>query len=106
MTIYIILILIFLIIAPYIVYPAVMLALSYILPGDNEESQGPIPYVTIIIPTYNEQKVITVRFSNLEALSYPRNKLQVIIVDSGSDNKNFRNIRYIGKGIKILIAWC
>lgn len=87
MTIYIISILIFLIVAPYIIYPAVMLALAYILPGAKQENSGEMPYVTIIIPTYNEEKVIAERFKNLEALSYPRNKLQVIIIDSGSKDK-------------------
>ena len=97
MTIYIIMILIFLILAPYVIYPAVMLALGYILPVVNQERSGETPYVTIIIPTYNEEKVIAERFKNLEALSYPRNMLQIIVIDSGSKDKTTVLARELAK---------
>jgi cellulose synthase/poly-beta-1,6-N-acetylglucosamine synthase-like glycosyltransferase len=45
--------------------------------------------VTIIIPTFNEEKVIAERIKNLDTLLYPRERMQVIIVDSGSKDSTF-----------------
>lgn len=88
--VYILIILVFLILAPYIIYPGIMLLLSYLLPQKFPGSTGDLPYVTIIIPTYNEEKVIAERVKNLEALQYPREKLQVIIIDSGSNDRTYQ----------------
>ncbi len=88
--VYILIILVFLILAPYIIYPVIMLLLSYLLPQKFPGSTGDLPYVTIIIPTYNEEKVIAERVKNLEALQYPREKLQVIIIDSGSNDRTYQ----------------
>ena len=91
--IYILIILVLLILAPYIIYPAIMLLLSYLLPQKFPSSTGELPYVTIIIPTYNEEKVISERVKNLEALQYPAEKLQVIIIDSGSSDRTYEIAR-------------
>ena len=42
------------------------------------------PKVSLIIPTYNEARVITKKLENVQKLDYPKDKLQVIIVDSAS----------------------
>lgn len=42
------------------------------------------PGVSLIVPSYNEEKVISRRLDNLCSLDYPREKLQIIVVDSGS----------------------
>jgi len=42
------------------------------------------PRVTIIVPTYNEAKLIQRKLDNIYAQDYPRNKLEVIVVDSAS----------------------
>jgi len=43
-----------------------------------------LPTVSIIVPVYNESKVISTRIKNLQDLHYPRNKFEVVFVDSGS----------------------
>jgi len=40
--------------------------------------------ISIIIPTYNEASVIEKKIKNLEELDYPRDLLEIIIVDSAS----------------------
>lgn len=87
--VYILIILVFLILAPYLFYPAFMILLGYLLPQKYPGGTGDLPYVTIIIPTYNEEKVIAERVKNLEGLQYPSEKLQVIIIDSGSKDDTF-----------------
>lgn len=42
------------------------------------------PTISIIVPVYNEALVIQRKMENLQALHYPRNKLEVIFVDGGS----------------------
>ncbi len=42
------------------------------------------PFVSILVPTYNEEKVIQRRIGNLLELDYPKDKYEIIVVDSGS----------------------
>jgi|GEM_PF-251278 len=42
------------------------------------------PRITVIVPTYNEAKVIEMKLQNLNSLAYPEDKLEVIVVDSAS----------------------
>ena len=86
---YILILLIFLILAPYVFYPALMVLLNYLLSYKYSGGFDQTHSVTIIIPTYNEEKVIAERIKNLDTLLYPRERLQVIIVDSGSKDSTF-----------------
>lgn len=44
------------------------------------------PIVTVIIPVYNEELVIERRLNNIFDSDYPEDKLEVIVVDSGSSD--------------------
>lgn len=44
------------------------------------------PLVTVILPTYNEIKIIDKKIDNLEKIDYPSNRLEIIIVDSASSD--------------------
>jgi len=45
------------------------------------------PFVSVIVPTYNEEKVIEKRIENLLELDYPKDRYELIVVDSGSTDK-------------------
>ncbi|OYT57537.1 MAG: glycosyl transferase [Desulfurococcales archaeon ex4484_217_2] len=45
------------------------------------------PKITIIVPTYNEAKLIEKKLDNIHEQDYPRNKLEIIVVDSGSTDR-------------------
>ncbi len=47
-------------------------------------NDGYEPRVTIIVPTYNEAMLIERKLDNLYQQHYPRNKLEIIVVDSAS----------------------
>ena len=47
----------------------------------------PLPTVSIIIPTYNEASVIWQKLENVAQLDYPRDKLEVMVVDSASTDQ-------------------
>lgn len=42
------------------------------------------PFVSVIVPAYNEELVIEKRIENLDALDYPKDKYEIIVVESGS----------------------
>ena len=50
-------------------------------------ADGYEPSVTILIPAHNEEKVIGRLLKKISELSYPKSKLQVIIVDDASTDK-------------------
>ena len=43
------------------------------------------PKITIILPTYNEEKIIKERLENIYNQTYPKELMEVIIVDSSND---------------------
>jgi cellulose synthase/poly-beta-1,6-N-acetylglucosamine synthase-like glycosyltransferase len=44
------------------------------------------PKISIIVPTYNEASVILFKLRNLRKTKYPRKLIQIVIVDSGSND--------------------
>lgn len=44
------------------------------------------PYITVVIPTYNESEVIDHRIRNLTEINYPADRIHVIIVDDRSND--------------------
>lgn len=61
--------------------------------GTDIYSESDLPMVSILIPVYNEESVITRRISNIFDSTYPKNKLQLVIIDSGSLDKTRSEIR-------------
>ena len=47
------------------------------------------PRVSLIVPTYNEAIVIASKLQNIQEIDYPPEKLQVILIDSNSDDGTF-----------------
>ena len=45
------------------------------------------PSVSFIIAAYNEEKVIEEKITNTIGLDYPKDKIEIIIVSDGSDDK-------------------
>lgn len=84
----------------YLTYPFLFLALYFesfmlvsLLSGEavRMRSRAParvddprLPTVAIIVPCYNEEKTIAGTIESLLALTYPRKKLEVVLVNDGS----------------------
>ena len=45
------------------------------------------PKVTMVVPAFNEASVIEEKILNCLSLDYPRNKLEVIVVNDGSTDE-------------------
>jgi len=50
----------------------------------TKKDQNFNPFVSIIVPTYNEEKLIETRIKNLYDLDYPKEQYEIIVIDSGS----------------------
>lgn len=48
------------------------------------ESDAELPSITIVIPAYNEEKWIADKIRNCAVLDYPRDRLEVLIINDGS----------------------
>ena len=51
------------------------------------------PNISMIVCTYNEAKVIEKKLENIQELDYPENKLQIILVDSASNDGTLERIK-------------
>jgi cellulose synthase/poly-beta-1,6-N-acetylglucosamine synthase-like glycosyltransferase len=71
----------------YLFYLAICILCSRIKREKTFANQlGSVPTVSIIVPTYNEAKVIQRKMDNLLILHYPRDKLEIVFVDGGSSD--------------------
>ena len=55
-------------------------------PWNIKTNENYKPKITIIIPTYNEAKFIWNKLNNIYAQKYPKNLIEVIVVDSASND--------------------
>jgi len=69
----------------YAGFPLV-LALRALRPGRRPETGGELPFVSYVVVVYNERAVIDAKLANIEAIEYPRDRLQVLVVSDGSDD--------------------
>ena len=69
---------------PLVGYPATLWLLARLRPRNTHSSFAFLPSMTVIVPTYNESANIAARIRNLTVAAYPRDRLDVIVVDSGS----------------------
>jgi cellulose synthase/poly-beta-1,6-N-acetylglucosamine synthase-like glycosyltransferase len=63
---------------------------------------GKLPKVSLIVPAYNEEKTIVRTIKNLLRLNYPKNRLEIIVVDDGSKDKTYEKAKKFEKfGVKV-----
>lgn len=86
----------------YFGYPLLMYVLSKV--AQKPIRKEPIqPSITLLIPAYNEVDVIARKLNNSLALTYPREKLEILVVDDGSNDGTTEIIsRYQEKGVKLI----
>ncbi len=66
-------------------------------PHETRFREEELPRVSIIIPVYNEAKVLASKFDSLRKLNYPKDKLEIVYVDGGSTDESVNLIRSYGK---------
>ena len=53
------------------------------------------PFLTVVIPAYNEGAMVQVAIASVAAADYPRERLQIIAVDDGSTDDTWVHIRRV-----------
>jgi cellulose synthase/poly-beta-1,6-N-acetylglucosamine synthase-like glycosyltransferase len=67
-------------------------------PAIDDESS---PVVSIVVPTHNEEKIISKKIENLLSVDYPQEKLELVFVDDSNDSTPEIIERYSGSPVKI-----
>jgi cellulose synthase/poly-beta-1,6-N-acetylglucosamine synthase-like glycosyltransferase len=68
---------------PYLLFVALYAALSP--EGSPAEKRPAEPTVSIVLPTYDEERIVENKLEDIFALEYPMEKVEVVVVDSSSD---------------------
>ena len=69
--------------APYLAFGALYVLVS---PGGPPAPKEPAhPTVSIVLPTYNESRIVEKKLAGLVDLDYPMEQVEVVVVDSSDD---------------------
>lgn len=63
---------------------------------NNKLTLGKLPFVSVIIPAYNEEETLEKTVKSVLDLNYPEDKIEIIIVDDGSQDRT----KEIGKSLE------
>ncbi len=70
----------------YVGYPVILGLLSCVL-NKPIKKQAVYPFVTLLIAAYNEERVIREKIENSLQINYPKEKLEIVIVSDGCNDK-------------------
>ena len=62
--------------------------------SEQKSSTNPqhLPFVSVLIPAYNEEKTILKTLESVDGIAYPKEKLEVIVINDGSTDSTFKII--------------
>jgi biofilm PGA synthesis N-glycosyltransferase PgaC len=71
----------------YGIYPILLRLIAFGFPHKEEEENGEYaPFISIIIPAYNEAGILQEKINNTLACEWPSLKKQIIVITDGSDD--------------------
>lgn len=93
---------IFLIVYSYFGYPALLWLLTKIKRVEMSR-EAYEPSVTLLIAAYNERAAIAAKLENALVLDYPREKLQILVTNDGSDDGTGEIVRsFAERGVEMV----
>lgn len=85
----------------YVGYPLIIIMLAKFRRRPVQKRQI-VPPVTIVIPAFNEEVVIEEKLENTLQLSYPHEKLQILVCDDASEDRTAEIVRgYAARGVEL-----
>jgi len=70
--------------APYVAFLGLY---AWMRPSGSPATKRPAePTVSLVLPTYNESRIVEAKLDDLLALDYPMEKVELVVVDSSSDD--------------------
>ncbi len=87
----------------YVGYPGVLALLARRSGRRNPPLLADWPTVSVVIPVYNEERVIADTLEHVLALDYPKDRLQVLVVSDASSDRTDEIVRaFAGRGVELL----
>lgn len=84
----------------YVGYPLLLVLLRLVV--QRPVRKGPIePTVSVLVPAYNEERVIADKIRNLLALDYPADRLELAIAVDGSSDGTAEIVRLAADGSRV-----
>lgn len=79
----------------YVLYPLIIKILARSKKENSEvfNADDDLPFVSVIIAAYNEEKVISEKLRSVFNTSYPEEKIEVLVGSDGSDDKTNEKLR-------------
>ena len=68
----------------YLIYPFLIILLARIFPSKSSINQHELPFVTMVIPAYNEEEVLEEKIKNCFAIDYPQDRIKFLFGSDGS----------------------
>ena len=87
----------------YLGYPLVLLGLGRVIRRDVRK-QPMTPFISLLIPAFNEADVIARKIENSLALDYPADRMEIVVASDGSSDATaaIAQTRADGKRIRVL----
>ncbi len=83
---------------PLVIYPPLIWLLARLFPEPVVKSAPKEwPFVSFIIPAYNEEAVIVEKIRNTLSLSYPADRIEILVASDGSDDRTISLARSFGE---------
>lgn len=96
---------VFLVAYSYFFYPLILFAVEKRFKKSVKQDENYYPTVGVIVPVYNEERVIEKKITNILAIDYPPEKLQIWIGSDCSDDKTNEIVQsYDDKRIKLWVS--
>lgn len=81
---------------PWVLYPLMLMGWSRLVrnqPTWEELDDDDKPLITVVIPAYNEERLIARRIANILSLNWPSDRLEVVVSSDGSDDATEEIVR-------------
>lgn len=87
---------------PYLLYPGSLALLRPRAQDDADPSYQ--PFVSVLIPAYNEAENIVEKLENALSQSYPRHRFEILLGDDGSQDDTVRLAsRFMSRGVRMFL---